>query len=445
MVDSLKIGPDIFVGLKEGGVGKFYKVGRTLGEGAYGKVYMVTHRNTGIVRAMKSIKKSAVTKDAEDTLFFEVSILKELDHPNIANLYELYQDASNYYLISEFCSGGELFDKIVSLSNFTEKLAADYIKQVLSAVVYCHDRKIVHRDLKPENLLLSSKEKDAQIKVIDFGTSRKFVEGQKMTEKLGTPYYVAPEVLKKNYDEKCDVWSSGVILYIMLCGYPPFNGESDSDIIKAVQKGAFDFPEEEWSGVSNDAKKLIKRMLTVDPTKRPSAQEALNDNWIQKNAANTVLSTAAITNLAGFSAKNKLKQAILALIATQMTTDDEKKELKQTFQSLDADGNGVLSREELINGYKKVFKDTKAAEAEALRVIEEVDINGSGQIDFTEFIIAATAQEKLISKEKLDKAFRLFDIDNDGFITRNELANVLGGIKLDDQQWADLVGECDEN
>mmetsp|Transcript_800 Transcript_800/g.734 ORF Transcript_800/g.734 Transcript_800/m.734 type:complete len:332 (+) Transcript_800:23-1018(+) len=331
MVDQLKIGPDIFVGLKEGGVGKFYKVGRTLGEGAYGKVYSVTHRNTGMVRAMKSIKKSAVSRDAEDTLFYEVSILRELDHPNIAKLYELYQDASNYYLISEFCSGGELFDKIVSLDNFTERIAADYIRQILSAIVYCHERKIVHRDLKPENLLLSSKDKDAYLKVIDFGTSRKFVDGQKMHEKLGTPYYVAPEVLKKNYDEKCDVWSCGIILYILLCGYPPFNGEDDAQIIKAVQKGAFDFPEEEWGHVSNDAKKLIKRMLTVDPTKRPSAKEALNDSWVQKNATSTNISTGAITNLAGFSAKNKLKQAILALIATQMTTEEDRKELKQTF------------------------------------------------------------------------------------------------------------------
>lgn len=442
---DIKVGPEIFVSLKEGGVGKQYKIGRTIGEGAYGKVYLVTHRSTNIVRAMKSLKKSAVTKDTEGQLFYEVSLLRELDHPNIAKLYELFQDDANYYLISEYCSGGELFDKILSLTSFSEKLAAEYIKQVLSAIYYCHERHIVHRDLKPENLLLSSKDKDATIKVIDFGTSRRFTAGEKMSEKLGTPYYVAPEVLNKNYDEKCDIWSAGVILYILMCGYPPFNGHDDAEIIKAVQGGKFSFPKEEWGSVSDECKNIIKRMLTLDPSKRPSAKEILQDSWLQKNSGSTQLSSTSLKNLAGFSSKNKLKQAILALIATQMTTEGDRKELEQTFKSLDKDGNGTLNKEELVEGYLKVFKDKGLAEAEALRILDEVDINNSGQIDFTEFIIAASNQERLLSKDKLDQAFKIFDLDGDGFITRSELASVMGGIQLDDNQWKALVADCDEN
>lgn len=157
-------------------------------------------------------------------MFSEVSVLKSIDHPNIIKLFELYQDDTNYYLITEHCQGGELFERIKSAENFSEKEAADYMKQILSAVYYCHERQIVHRDLKPENLLFDQKKQNANIKVIDFGTSRKFDPTKKLTKRLGTPYYIAPEVLKKNYDEKCDVWSCGVILYILLCGYPPFNG-----------------------------------------------------------------------------------------------------------------------------------------------------------------------------------------------------------------------------
>jgi calcium-dependent protein kinase len=442
---DLNIGPEIFVALKEGGVGKHYKIGKTLGEGAYGKVYLVTHRTTNLVRAMKSLKKSAVTKDDESQLFFEVSILKDLDHPNIARLYELYQDENNYYLISEFCSGGELFDKICNTTFFSEKIAADYIRQILSAIIYCHEKKIVHRDLKPENLLLSSPDKDATLKVIDFGTSRRFQAGEKMHEKLGTPYYVAPEVLDKNYDEKCDVWSCGIILYILMCGYPPFNGNNDAQIIKAVQSGKFTFPAEEWGEVSEDCKTLIKKMLNVDPTKRITAKEALNDIWVQNNSQTAKINTGCLKNLASFSSSSKLREAILALIATQMTTESEKKELSETFKALDRDGNGVLSREELIEGYVKVFKDKAAAEAEALRIIESVDINNSGHIDFTEFIIAASNAEKLLSKDKLEQAFKIFDIDNDGFITRSELASVMGGVHLDDDQWKKLVSDVDEN
>jgi calcium-dependent protein kinase len=140
-----------------------------------------------------------------------------------------------------YCSGGELFEKIQKSSKFTEKQAAAYIKQLLSAIVYLHHRNIVHRDLKAENILFDIPGEESNLKLIDFGISSEFVAGKKMTDPLGTPYYIAPEVLLENYDEKCDVWSCGVILYILLCGYPPFNGETDDEIFANVQKGEFQF------------------------------------------------------------------------------------------------------------------------------------------------------------------------------------------------------------
>lgn len=281
--EGFSVGPDIFVSLKKGQLTQTYSVGKTLGEGAYGKVNLVTHKQLGLIRAMKSLKKNAVLKDEAEKLFAEVNILRDMDHPHIVKLFELFQDDNHYYLITEFCSGGELFDKIKTMRNFSEKLAAEYMKQILSSIVYCHDKKIVHRDLKPENLLLENNKQDSMLKIIDFGTSKKFAKGKKMTEKLGTPYYIAPEVLSGSYDEKCDIWSCGVILYILLCGYPPFTGYDDGEILRKVKKGDYTFDDEEWKDVSNEAKTLIKKMLTMKPQDRISAKDCIADPWIQKN------------------------------------------------------------------------------------------------------------------------------------------------------------------
>ena len=184
-------------------------------------------------------------------------MLKAVDHPNILKLYEFYQDSKNYYLVTEFCTGGELFDRITDKGSFTEAMAAHYMDQILNAIFYCHSKGIVHRDLKPENFVLDSPAEDAILKVIDFGTSSFFTEGETLKKKYGTPYYIAPEVLKKNYNQKCDLWSCGVNLYILLCGFPPFHGNTDEDIMKRVKKGIFSFPSPEWDQVSEEGKNLI--------------------------------------------------------------------------------------------------------------------------------------------------------------------------------------------
>jgi calcium-dependent protein kinase len=179
----------------------------------------------------------------------EFEILKQVDHPNIIKFYEMYVDEKNYHLVTEFCGGGELFDHIIDRGSFSEKLASRIIKQVLSAIKHLHDRNICHRDLKPENILFESKSKEAQVKLIDFGLSKYFVERNNtnangrgnrgnsilrerkgegiMRTKIGTPYYMAPEVLDGEYDQTCDMWSLGVITYCLLCGYPPFNADND--------------------------------------------------------------------------------------------------------------------------------------------------------------------------------------------------------------------------
>ena len=179
----------------------------------------------------------------ESTKFFnEVDILRKADHPNIIRLYEFYEDEKHYHLVTEYISGGELFDFIIKSKMFSEGIAANFLRQILSAVAYCHEHNIVHRDIKPENILLDKESPDATVKVIDFGTSAIYEETKQLTQKYGAAYYIAPEALRRDYNEKCDVWSCGVILYIFLCGRPPFSGRNDKEILLRVLQGHFTMP-----------------------------------------------------------------------------------------------------------------------------------------------------------------------------------------------------------
>ncbi|KRX08642.1 Protein kinase-like domain [Pseudocohnilembus persalinus] len=443
--DNFSVGPEIFVSLKEKPIASEYKFGEMLGEGAFGSVRIVKHRTANVIRAMKAIKKKNIIDQDQQKMFSEVSILRECDHPNIIKLYELYQDDEYYYLLTEYCQGGELFDKIKAMNSFDERKAADYIKQLLSAMVYCHSKNIVHRDLKPENLIFDSKKENANLKVIDFGTSKKLDITRKLTSRLGTPYYIAPEVLKKNYDEKCDIWSCGVILYILLCGYPPFNGSSEEAILKSVEEGKVIFDKEDWAEVSDGAKDLIKQMLEKDPKKRLSAKEAYEHPWIQNNTIKGTLSSNVLRNLGSFQGRTKLRQVILTFIATNIVTQNEKDELLKAFKNLDKNGDGQLSKEELTEGYMNVENDRIKVEALVDNIFQQVDTNNSGKVDFSEFIVAALNQEKLLSQKKIESAFKMFDQDGNGYIDKHELETIMGGNQIDDETWNAILKDCDQN
>lgn len=221
------INSEAFIHENPGNIKDFYKISSCIGRGAYGEVRKCLNKETKALRAVKIINKKYLEDDEKKKLLGEISILKQMDHPNILKLYEFFQDPKRYFLVTELCTGGELFEKISQEQQFSERDAANIIKQVLSAINYCHSRNIVHRDLKPENLLLDKTAENPRVTIIDFGTSGVFDPNKKMSQKYGTPYYIAPEVLKKSYNQKCDLWSCGVILYILLCGYPPFNGSKD--------------------------------------------------------------------------------------------------------------------------------------------------------------------------------------------------------------------------
>ena len=256
-----------------------------------------------------------------------------------------------------------------------------------------------------------------------------------MTLKVGTPYYIAPEVVKKNYDNKCDLWSCGVIMYILLCGYPPFDGEDDDKIMASVVKGEFSFDSDEWLGISADAKNLITKLLTKDPKKRYSAEQALKDPWILKNlklkgTPNLSLPKISKDVLQKFTSKQKLQQASIAFLVHQMSTNDKVKNLRAIFKHIDESGDGRLSHDELRKGYQKYFSDS-LNENEFELLISKLDQDNSGYIEYEEFLRATVDTESILTEKNLQFAFNFFDKDNSGKLSAEEVKSVLGVISTE--------------
>ena len=413
-----------FVGKVEGKLEDKYEIVKEIGSGGFSRCLQVKNKTTGLLFACKELAKKKVS-DYEG-LMREVNLMIKLDHPNIIKLYEVYETEKNIYLIMELCTGGELFDRIVDNTEngiqFTEKQAASLFKQMMSAINYCHKNGIVHRDLKPENLLYLNKDENSPIKVIDFGMSKRFDSKTYMSEKVGTAYYISPEVLHGKYDEKCDIWSAGVILYIIICGYPCFNGEDDDEIFEAIQKGKIAFPSPEWDDVSDDAKQLIKKMC-CSPEKRLTAEQVLKETWVKDNAPNSgkISLPMKADGFKNYANSNKLRKAVLTYIASRLS-EQEIKKIKEVFQIIDVDNDGKLSLEEMKKAVT-LANDRKIEFNE--EIFKSIDTDNSGNIEYTEFISACIEKNVYLNEEKLKDAFKLFDADNSGKISRAEIERVL--------------------
>jgi calcium-dependent protein kinase len=448
--DNVRFSSGNFVTKKAGGLRLNYTISAKIGSGAFGYVRLAVHKDSSQKRAVKTIDKESITKDMKErTKFFnEVDILRRADHPNIIRLYEFYEDEKHYHLVTEYVGGGELFDFIIKSKMLSESIAANFMKQILSAVAYCHQQNIVHRDLKPENLLLDRESSDATVKVIDFGTSAIFEETKQLTQKYGTAYYIAPEVLRRDYNEKCDIWSCGVILYIFLSGRPPFGGKNDKDILTKVQQGTVPWGPE-WEKISPEAKRLIKKMLEYDPKHRYSAAQALQDPWIISNSSSNhqdnLFEASSLEKLKGFRVEQKLQHAVLTFIASQLINKEESKKLAETFRSIDKNGDGKLSKEELLEAYNQTMGREEAAE-EVEKIMKSVDVNGSGFIDYTEFVTSCAKKETMLSVENLESAFKAFDSDGSGKISATELREMLGGeANSQNEVWIKLIDDVDQD
>ena len=442
-VTKIKINKSDFVRMKEDNIFEEYELKEKLGEGAYGSVYKVQQKATNYLRAVKAIKKKCV--DSSE-FYNEIEVLKALDHPNIIKLFDCYQDKSYYYMVEEYCSGGDLFDYIQKEKFFTEKKAGVIFNQILSAVNHLHKKKIVHRDLKPENIvLMESKDKDIFIKLIDFGTSIT-IKGKNLTQELGTIYYIAPEVFMNNYNEKADIWSCGIILYTMLCGHPPFCGNKENIIKSKILHSKLTFPSKEFKTVSSDAKEYIKSLLSYNPNNRPSAEEALNNEWLLNmiDKGKTKLSDYIITNLVKFRTTLGLQKATVSFLTNQISINEEIKKLKEEFDKIDVNKDGEISKDELIKYLEKLYPYQEAVER-ADDIFKEIDFNHDGCINFSEFITANFKKDKLLSEKTLQKTFNLLDLDGNGFITLDELKESMPIEITSKLEWRELIEEVDKD
>lgn len=261
---------------------EIYDLKDELGKGAFSVVKLAVNKKTNEKVAVKIIDKTQASAESDaKRLKTEVEILKKVSHPNIVCLKELYETPQNLYLVMELVTGGELFDKIVEKGQYTEKEASSTVLKILSSVDYLHNINIAHRDLKPENLLLKGDDV-SDVMISDFGLSKIISQDTMMATACGTPYYVAPEVLSaQGYDKEVDLWSIGVITYLLLCGFPPFYGETLPDVFEQIMKADFNFPDPYWTNISQNAKDFISKILVVDTKKRLTAKEAMEHPWIK--------------------------------------------------------------------------------------------------------------------------------------------------------------------
>mmetsp|Transcript_2167 Transcript_2167/g.5058 ORF Transcript_2167/g.5058 Transcript_2167/m.5058 type:complete len:504 (-) Transcript_2167:745-2256(-) len=401
---------------------------KKLGQGTYGSVVRATHKATGQIRAVKCIPKSSKQMKNMERFKMEIQLMKSMDHPNVVNLFETYEDRRNIYLVMELCQGGELFDRIIECGHFTERQCAMLMRQILAILHYMHEAGIMHRDIKPENFLLKEDGEAIEkstVKIIDFGLSTRFKPGEFKSTKAGTPYYVSPQVLAGKYDQSCDVWSCGVIMYIMLCGYPPFYGENDIDVLARVRLATFTFVQADWKNVTTDATELITKMLKKNPADRLTAKQALDHVWISQMAPKSQaisLSGNLVGPLTAFRNGNKLKKAALTVIATQIP-DDSIKNLRELFFQLDVDNDGTLTVEEITTGLAKAGLQDNQEQLSDL--IKQIDSDGSGKIDYSEFLAATMDKRHYMKESACYAAFKVFDRDGNGVIDKQELADVL--------------------
>ncbi|CAL4886175.1 unnamed protein product [Urochloa decumbens] len=423
-----------------------YELGRKLGQGQFGTTYLCTELATGAALACKSIaKRKLLTPEDVDDVRREIQIMHHLaGHASVVTIKGAYEDPLYVHIVMELCEGGELFDRIVDRGYFSERKAAEIARVIVGVVEACHSLGVMHRDLKPENFLLKDRGHEASLKAIDFGLSVFFKPGQVFTDVVGSPYYVAPEVLCKHYGPEADVWTAGVIIYILLSGVPPFWAETQQGIFDAVLKGSIDFDCEPWPTISDSAKDLIRRMLRSPPAERLTAHQVLCHPWVCENgvAPDRALDPAVLSRLKQFSAMNRLKKMALRIIA-QNLSEEELAGLKEMFKAMDTDGSGAITFEELKEGLSRHGSNLR--ECEIRDLMDAADVDRSGTIDYDEFIAATVHMSKLEREEHLLAAFAYFDKDGSGYITVDELEQACREHNMADVGLDDIIREVDQD
>mmetsp|Transcript_51321 Transcript_51321/g.111372 ORF Transcript_51321/g.111372 Transcript_51321/m.111372 type:complete len:666 (+) Transcript_51321:24-2021(+) len=450
-----------------------YDIGKKLGEGSFGSVCLASVKATGAIRAVKSILKERV-KQKFSVLRKEIEIGKMVDHPNIIKLYEIFEDKKSIHLVMEICTGGELFDRVGD-GGMPESRAAVAMQQLMRAVCYLHNHKICHRDLKAQNILISGTGHalESSLRITDFGLSCTFAPNTMMTAVVGTASHMAPQVLEKSYDMACDLWSCGVILYHILSGRLPFGSGSREVVMARVRKAQFTF-RREFVDRSDESMQLISSLLAYDVRVRCTTIQALAHPWMKKYLPKKQkgrLNQQIVNNLRSYRLLSKFKKASLSVIAS-MLTDDQIGSARDAFLELDLDGDGYVSVAEVRDVLELVplTNPGSTVETECFNIfdrepvqlvskyakpaLEDLHRRSSFIMDsrlpnftYTEFIAATFDRDRCLSREVCLAAFRCFDKDGDGNLSREELISgrLLGKLQPEeiDLLLADLDDNCD--
>jgi len=434
---------------------KKYKIKKLLGEGSFGRVFLAQNIITSELIAMKQIPKTSEDLLSDSEIINEIEILKNLDHPDIVRIMEFYNTEDNYYIINEYCPGGELFEQINY--QFSETQIAVMFRQILSGLAYLHSKNIIHRDLKLENILIKEIEKSREtkedlfvLKIIDFGTAKIFDKNKKIKTIVGSSYYIAPEVINKKYNRECDLWSAGVILYMFIVGHAPFDGKTDKAIMEQVKKGNFLRNEDRWLNASKEVKDLINKLLIYEPEKRLTAMEALKHPWFKVTKSNMLYNNISkeevlnyIQNLLSYKIKSKFEELVLAYIVHNMPRPKEAKNAIKLFKLANKNEDGKLLRnelketllnfvsEEFLNNYDEIFS--------------LLDGDNNGYIDYEEFLRATLGRKLIVNENVLIFSFRFFDKENTGYISRDKIKSYFIGTKMSEELFSNIFDEIDKN
>ncbi|CAA7019423.1 unnamed protein product [Microthlaspi erraticum] len=412
-----------------------YELGDEVGRGHFGYTCAAKFKkgdNKGQQVAVKVIPKAKMTTAiAIEDVRREVKILRALSgHDNLPHFYDAYEDHENVYIVMELCEGGELLDRILSRGGkYTEEDAKTVMIQILNVVAFCHLQGVVHRDLKPENFLFTSKEDTSQLKAIDFGLSDYVRPDERLNDIVGSAYYVAPEVLHRSYSTEADIWSVGVIVYILLCGSRPFWARTESGIFRAVLKADPSFDDTPWPLLSSEARDFVKRLLNKDPRRRLTAAQALSHPWIKdSNDAKVPLDILVFKLMRAYLRSSSLRKAALRALSKTLTVD-ELFYLREQFALLEPSKNGTISLENIKSALMKMATDAMK-DSRIPEFLSQLSALQYRRMDFEEFCAAALSVHQLEALDRWEQharcAYELFEKEGNRPIMIDELASELG-------------------
>lgn len=412
----------------------YYRVDKLLGEGATGFVYKATSRATGVVRAIKTINLLKISPQLQISIKSELDIMRTIDHPHIAKVYEIIEENQKLHVVTEFCAGGELLNYVSTSTTGSENRAAGWFMQLISAVNYLHRLRVRLKDLKAENVLIDVAGQAGVVKIVNFGTGLVL---QRAAMGNVSSYHLSPEVAEGCFSDKSDIWSCGVILCLILTGQPPSKKKPGDSAKKP------DFTGQEWIGVSSEAKDLLGQMLTYDPSLRPNAGAVIDHQWVTTrvsgNCTDVPLISKKLRNLSDFRAQKALYKAAIAYISANLTTEHEADELRRVFMSLDTDKDGQLTAKEVVSALS-IAQTIVPIDIDA--IFSKIDADGNGSISFSEFVMATTDWSKMLTENRLEATFKAFDKDSDGFISSVEIKALFNE---EDPVCRAIVAEVDMN